>query len=203
VCHPLQTKLFQLPDFHEQLVETDIAQSLGAASGFQAQAGNRGASTLPRSFTTPSLTNRVLSNNSLSPPDSQASSHTLDTNTLSNTTNTLSSATITGFPASSQPSSTHQSSQELLYCSRIPTAKRMQLLPAEQALLPQQSYSQRIVSKLPIISWFSSDVIGDTVPRDILTNEFDWKAASLYWKIMWWVDSWTGWFDIVITDKED
>jgi hypothetical protein len=175
------------------------AQSLGNASGLQAQSNRRPSSTLPRSFATPTMSEVGRGGNSLSPPDSYTSTQTLESATLSHTSATASSATVTGYQ--SQPQ-TQQNSQELLYCAKIPTAKRMQLLPAEQALLPQKSYSQRIVSNIPLIGWLSSDIIGNAVPRTE-NGDFDWAKASLYWKLMWWVDSWTGWFDIVGGEKED
>jgi hypothetical protein len=78
----------------------------------------------------------------------------------------------------------------------------VQLLPAEQALLPQKSYSQRLLAKIPLVNWFSSDIIGSTVPKTE-TGEFDWAKASLYWKLVHWVDALTGWFDVAGGDKED
>jgi hypothetical protein len=123
---------------------------------------------------------------SLSPPASNSSSQTLDTATISH-----SSATMTNSP----PADAH------LYCRAIPTARRIQLLPAEQALLPQQSFNQRILSRIPILAWLSSDIIGTEVPRTA-DGDFDWDHASFYWRFLWWVDTKTGWFDIV-TDKDE
>ena len=174
------------------------SQSLGVASGLGARAGPS-SSTLPRSFTTPSMREIGRGTNSLSPPDStNSSSHTLDTATLSYTSGTASSATVTGFR--SESSAPAQGSPA--FCQRIPTAKRMKLLPAEQALLPQQSFSKRVMSKIPLVSWLSADIIGSAVPRTE-QGEFDWEKASLYWKMVWWVDSVTGWFDVCGNDKED
>jgi hypothetical protein len=175
-------------------------QSLGAASGLGARPGPS-SSTLPRSFTTPSMREIGRGTNSLSPPDStNSSSHTLDTATLSYTSGTASSATVTGFRSSE---STVPAQGSPAFCSKyIPTATRMKLLPAEQALLPQQSFSKRVMSKIPLISWLSADIIGSAVPRTE-QGEFDWVKASLYWKLVWWVDSMTGWFDVCSNDKED
>ncbi|PMD33190.1 hypothetical protein L207DRAFT_439130 [Hyaloscypha variabilis F] len=175
-------------------------QSLGVASGHDARPG-RSSSTLPRSFATPSMREIGRGANSLSPPDStNSSSHTLDTATLSYTSATASSATLTGF-RSSESTVTAQGSPA--FCSKyIPTAKRMKLLPAEQALLPQQSFSKRVMSNIPLISWLSADIIGSAVPRTE-QGDFDWVKASLYWKMVWWIDSLTGWFDVCGNDKED
>ncbi|KUJ23241.1 uncharacterized protein LY89DRAFT_777032 [Mollisia scopiformis] len=166
------------------------AQSLGTASGFNTQQATRTSSTLPRSFATPSMREVGRGSSSISPPESQTSSHTLDTATMASTS---SSATMTG---------TAQNSEELLFCRRIPTAKRIQLLPAEQALLPQESFSKRVMSKIPLVSWFSTDIIGSAVPRTD-QGEFDWAKATLYWKLVWMIDSCTGWFDVFGNDKED
>lgn len=181
-------------------VDGKQTQSLGAASGLGARPGPS-SSTLPRSFTTPSMREIGRGTNSLSPPDStNSSSHTLDTATLSYTSGTASSATVTGFRSSE---STVPAQGSPAFCSKyIPTAKRMKLLPAEQALLPQQSFSKRVMSKIPLISWLSADIIGSAVPRTE-QGEFDWVKASLYWKLVWWVDSMTGWFDVCSNDKED
>jgi hypothetical protein len=181
-------------------VDGKQTQSLGAASGLGARPGPS-SSTLPRSFTTPSMREIGRGTNSLSPPDStNSSSHTLDTATLSYTSGTASSATVTGFRSSE---STVPAQGSPAFCSKyIPTAKRMKLLPAEQALLPQQSFSKRVMSKIPLISWLSADIIGSAVPRTE-QGEFDWVKASLYWKLVWWVDSMTGWFDVCNNDKED
>ncbi|CZR51810.1 uncharacterized protein PAC_01687 [Phialocephala subalpina] len=164
------------------------AQNLGAASGFAASQAAR-SSTLPRSFNTPAMREVGRGGSSLSPPESQTSSHTLDTATVASTT---SSATITGT----------QNPDELLFCRKIPTARRIQLLPAEQALLPQESFTKRLISQIPLVSWFSRDVIGSTLPTTE-HGEIDWKNASFYWKCVWIIDSWTGWFGVYGNDKEE
>jgi len=171
------------------------SQTLSPSStSFRPRVDSRSSSTLPRSFTTPSMSQIGRGTNSFS-PESTSSSHTLDSATLS--TVTASSATVT------EPTQTGQEQeQESAYCRKIPTARRMQLLPAEQALLPQQSYSQQLMSKIPLINWFSSDFIGNQVPKTE-SGEFDWAKASLYWKFMMWLDSITGWLDIAGNDKDD
>ncbi|KAF8864905.1 hypothetical protein BDZ45DRAFT_581367 [Acephala macrosclerotiorum] len=164
------------------------AQSLGTTSGYNAQQATRSGA-LPRSFNTPAMREVGRGGSSLSPPESQTSSHTLDTATMASTT---SSATITGT----------QNPDDLLFCRKIPTARRIQLLPAEQALLPQESFAKRVMSQIPLVSWFSSDVIGATLPKTD-NGEFDWKNASFYWKCVWIIDSWTGWFGVFGNDKEE
>ncbi|KAK0723884.1 hypothetical protein B0T21DRAFT_45360 [Apiosordaria backusii] len=73
------------------------------------------------------------------------------------------------------------------YCQMIPEVRKVKLLPMEQALLPAPSVAQRVANYIPIISWFNGAMIGSQVPRTEL-GEFDWAAASLYWKFLWWLD---------------
>jgi hypothetical protein len=176
----------------------EAMSATGNGTGEPRTPGRKQSSTIPRSFT-PSMTQIGRGEHSFSPEGSNISSQTLDTGTLSTTTATT--GTITGHPSSSF-SGGQSTEPESTFCQRIPTAKRIQLLPAEQALLPQQSYSQRILSKIPLLSWFSSDIIGSQVPKTE-NGEFDWAKASLYWRIVWWLDGVTGWFDVVGGEKEE
>ena len=106
---------------------------------------------------------------------------TLDTATISDTP---SDATLT--PG---PDREGKDKEDSVYCRRIPTAKKLQLLPASDALLPQQSAWQKFLTSIPIIGWITGDIIGSAVPRKE-DGEFDWAMASFYWKLMWWLDFW-------------
>ncbi|KFY91545.1 hypothetical protein V500_04613 [Pseudogymnoascus sp. VKM F-4518 (FW-2643)] len=131
-----------------------------------------------------------------SPPSPDTSEVTLDTATISETQST---STLAGGP---QPPA--RSKDDDVFCRRIPTAKKMQLLPASDALLPQQSYSQKLLASIPVISWITGDIIGSEVPRKD-DGEFDWALASFYWRLMWWLDFWLGFFggDIAGSNKDD
>lgn len=168
-------------------------QTLGPSSAsFHARGDRKGSSTLPRSFTTPSMTQIGRTQpQSLSPPGSYTSSSTLDTATLS--TVTASSATVTSSvrqEATTQDQIRDQE-RESIYCRRIPTARRMKLLPAEQALLPQPSYTQRILAQIPLLAFFSASIIGSEIPRTE-SGEFNWEVASFYWRIWWFLDFYLG-----------
>ncbi|KAM5348868.1 hypothetical protein ACJ41O_008691 [Fusarium nematophilum] len=145
----------------------------------------------------------------LSPPHSQTSTVTMDTGTISNNSH-ASTATVTEPPA---PFPTGTSSgiepieireEDSVFCRRIPTARRATILPAEQALLPQQTVMQRLVNAIPFVKWFGGSMIGNEVPRTE-TGEFDWTRASLYWKLIWWLDATFGLFsgDVLNADKDD
>lgn len=168
--------------------ERQQVQSLGTTSGYNAQrTSRRPSSTLPRSYNAPAF---GQNQSSFSPTGSNTSSYTMDTGTVASTT---SSDTI-------RPSV--EAGEDLMFCSRIKTAKRAKLLPAQEALLPQVSPLRQFWSSIPVIGWLSSDIIGSQVPRTD-QGEFDWEKASLYWKMIYYIDSLTGWFDVSGNDKDD
>ncbi|RGP63157.1 nucleoporin nup53 [Fusarium longipes] len=143
----------------------------------------------------------------LSPPHSQTSSLTMDTGTISNSH--ASTTTITeSFPLPKATTSSMEPMEirddDSIFCRRIPTARRATILPAEQALLPQQTMMQRVINAIPFVKWFGGSMIGNEVPRTE-TGEFDWSKASLYWKLIWWLDAWIGLFggDVLNADKDD
>jgi hypothetical protein len=77
---------------------------------------------------------------------------------------------------------------------RIRGAKRAVLLPADLALVPAKSASQRFVEAVPIVGWFfsgTSDLIGEGVPRKE-DGSFDIEHASLYWRFWYMIDWWCG-----------
>ena len=174
------------------------------------------ARSLPAAFATPQRKNNTLPSSfrsrlfdlNDSPSGSLASSQTIETGTIA-TTDTSSSRTTAPAPEPPAPTAASTGTEPLrpedpVFCRRIPTARRANLLPAEQALLPQQSAAQRFFALIPILSWFGGSFIGNEVPRTE-TGEFDWRTASLYWKIMWWLDQLFSLFggDLTTVDKDD
>ena len=142
-----------------------------------------------------------------SPPQSQTSSSlTADTTTVGSTagTSTISSSTVTGRPVTTGGNGTIPPATETRddeFCRAIPTVRKVKLLPMEQALLPAPSFTQRIANHVPFLRWFNGAMIGSEVPRTEL-GEFDWNKASLYWKLMWWLDFLLGLFGGEIRDVE-
>ncbi|KAI1500014.1 hypothetical protein F5X99DRAFT_260786 [Biscogniauxia marginata] len=143
-----------------------------------------------------------------SPPESQASTQTMDTATAS-------TATVTGttlYAAFREKMETIDTEMEdagvgpngSIYCRRIPTARRVQLKPAEEALAKQPSFTQRLMTWIPLLSWFSLAMIGDQVPRNEV-GEFDMDKASLYWQLMFWLDYWFALWghELVSGDKDE
>ncbi|KAF3768759.1 hypothetical protein M406DRAFT_44255 [Cryphonectria parasitica EP155] len=180
-------------------------------SGF---GGNRTAAELRSSFGEGGLPEKVIASdaNELSPPHSHASSRTVESGTVG--TGTSSSSTVIGaqhaqnggalVPEAAAAASSSSSAGQSTYCRVIPSARKAVLLPAEQALLPQPSFSSRVLAQIPFLKWFSGAMIGSEVPRTA-EGEFDWATASLYWKLICWLDLYFRLFsgDICSADKED
>ncbi|KAI6363583.1 hypothetical protein MCOR25_005866 [Pyricularia grisea] len=160
-----------------------------------------GTTTIPKSMSTPALPGKF------SPSNSLTSSRTMDTGTLDSLADsaTVSSATATGQPGfTTAVDVSGPSSKDSAYCRAAPAVRKTRLLPAEQALLPQQSYAQRALDRIPFLKWFSGSMIGNEVPRTE-NGDFDWDKASLYWKFIWWLDSTFRLFggEIISADKDD
>lgn len=179
------------PDVDRWEEHVERSNSMPAAVGTPRRKGHSGMPT--------TLTSRLLD---LSPPDSRTSSQTMDTATI--TPSHTSSATMTELAPPPPAAEPVELPEDSIFCRRIPTARRARLLPAEQALLPQQSVMQRVVGAIPFVRWFSGSMIGNEVPRTE-AGEFDWARASLYWKFIWWLDATFGLFggDMYNVDKDD
>ncbi|KAK1758480.1 hypothetical protein QBC47DRAFT_411173 [Echria macrotheca] len=150
-----------------------------------------------------------------SPPRSLASTRTADTGTVASTAGTATTGTVTGqaalatgFEGGAAPERQQQQQQQQQqqndFCTVIPNARKIKVLPVEQALLPAPSATQRLLARVPFLGWFSGSIIGNEVPRTD-TGEFDWYRASLYWKLIFWLDLWFGLFrkEIVSADKDE
>ena len=158
-----------------------------------AYGGSNGTATLPRSFTSKITTS--LQPHSEQPVGSYSGS----------SSTTASSATATGIEdiniqqrSASQDTKSNQSlppphtnpshrpgSRPL---TAIPSATRAYLRPASEAFLPQPSWSERMIRRLPLARWMQGDIIGDAVPR-LDDGAFDWAKASFYWKFWYWLDT--------------
>jgi hypothetical protein len=201
--HMVFAELYRgIPPASDEAIPADTRNSLSrhVRKGSQPQSafssfGSNQRSSFSRPQSTPALSRYSRDQySSLSPPESNDSSNTLDTATLSATSTTLSSGTVVA--GSSNGLQTSQSSFHIddtaaansIYCRKIPTARRAILQPAESALLPQPSYSQRLLSNIPFMKGWGTEIIGSEVPR-LDNGEFDWVKASLYWRLWWWLDA--------------
>lgn len=73
----------------------------------------------------------------------------------------------------------------------FPDLPRTVLKPATEAFLPQPTWSERLFKSLTQKGLIPGDLIGNTVPLTA-KGEFDWSAATLYWKMCYWLDSMIG-----------
>ena len=160
-----------------------------------------GAATLPKSFTTSNLPGEL----DLSPPRSHASSRTVETGTMvtESTSETVRDGGALAAGARPRAALAPADGGGDEFCRAI-KVRKAKLLSADQALLPQMSYTQRVLGKVPFLQWFSGSMIGNEVPRTD-AGDFDWDRASLYWKLIWWLDSAFGLFggEILTADKDE
>lgn len=186
---------------------TTLAQGDEMPAGWRraGYGGNRTAAELRPTFGEAGLPGDIIAGDAMdiSPPHSHASSRTVESGTVGTATGSSSTVTVTGQPTQNGNLSPVPVADST-YCRKIPTARKAVLLPAEQALLPQQSLTARILSQIPFLKWFSGSMIGNEVPRTA-DGEFDWVRASLYWKLICWLDLVFRLFggEIASPDKED
>lgn len=196
---------------------TTLAQGDEIPAGWRRSGfgGNRTAAELRQNFADGRLPEQVIAGDEMdmSPPHSHASSRTVESGTVgtgSSSTSTVPAGAsapanaLAVSPAAAAAAAAAANQADPAYCRMIPTAKKAVLLPAEQALLPQPSFTSRVLSQIPFLKWFSGSMIGNQVPRTA-DGEFDWVSASLYWKLICWLDLWFRLFggEIVAPDKDD
>lgn len=138
---------------------------------------------------------------------SQEPTPSVESATVSATSTTMSTATVTGsdfgMMEEDEPMPDVNGAAPTL-SRRIPGARRIKLLPADAALKKSPTWSENILTLIPLLGWFSGAMIGNEVPRNEV-GEFDMNRASLYWKIMYFLDYWFRLFghELVSGDKED
>jgi hypothetical protein len=156
--------------------------------------------TLPRSF---------AMNNLSSVPDipedegHSNDSSTLDTETITSTATsaTATSATATatsqqGLTTSStwtsgastdqgiahrRPAPMSEPAPDNEFMTHIPSVRRTKLRPLAEALPPQPTMTERVLRSIPILSWFTGDIVGEG-PMLREDGTFDWDTSSMYWK---------------------
>lgn len=137
-------------------------------------------STLPRSF----ALNTATTSNTHDQLD--------DSVTSEQSTATASSATATGVEtqvAARQRQTPPQPESEFM--THIPTVRRAKLRPMTEALPPQPTMSERVIRSIPILSWFTGDIVGDgPVLRD--DGTFDQEKSNLYWRFWYMIDRMLG-----------
>jgi hypothetical protein len=130
------------------------------------------STTMPRSFTM----NNLSTVGDIDEEDSQLS------------TATASSATATATEQTPvHRRSVHESKPESEFMTHIPTVRRAVLRPISEALPPQPTVSERVLRSIPILSWFTGDIVGDG-PQFREDGTFDYQKSNLYWRFWYMVD---------------
>lgn len=155
-----------------------------SAAFLQTQTKPQERSTLPRSFAMNNLSNV---------PDEEEEDSIMSTPTAS-------SATASGVeqqplattihqrqpPQPSQPQP-QEPKPESEFMTHIPTVRRTKLRPLTEALPPQPTVTERVLRSIPILSWFTGDIVGDG-PQLREDGTFDYDKSNTYWRFWYMVD---------------
>ncbi|KAI1334685.1 hypothetical protein F5Y15DRAFT_283660 [Xylariaceae sp. FL0016] len=176
------------------------SSSFRSRSRPRSRSRNSKNSTLPQNMSTPTTDRHGRDPQNGSPPVSQTSTQTMDSATVSGSS--LSTATVTGIPV--ETSANEGELTNSTYSRRVRGAKRVQIKSAELAVKKGPTWVEWLLAMIPLLGWFSGAMIGNEVPRTEL-GEFDMNRASLYWKIMYWLDNFFNLFggELVSGDKDD
>lgn len=110
-------------------------------------------------------------------------------------TTTASSATATGAdhqPAQStlhhrHPQQQQQPNPESEFMTHIPSVRKTKLRPISEALPPQPTVTERVLRSIPILSWFTGDIVGDG-PQLREDGSFDHDKSNMYWRFFYMID---------------
>ena len=73
------------------------------------------------------------------------------------------------------------------FMTHVPTVRRAKLRPLTEALPPQPTAVERVLRSIPILNWFSGDIVGDGAQlRD--DGTFDYEKSGLYWRFWYMID---------------
>lgn len=138
-----------------------------------------GRSTLPRSF----AMNNLSAVSDIDEGDSQLSTATASSATATATAveeaPTLRQRTVQGTTTEPKPESE--------FMTHIPTVRRAVLRPVNEALPPQPTMVERVLRSIPILSWFTGDIVGDG-PQFGDDGAFDYVKSNFYWRFWYMID---------------
>ncbi|KAJ5919205.1 hypothetical protein N7466_010148 [Penicillium verhagenii] len=152
--------------------------------------------TLPRSFAMNNLSSVV----DAPEPDESGSFESFESSTATFTSGTVtgSSVTATGISTSlldrsssltqrNIPVPVLEPKPESEFMTHIPTVRRTKLRPLAEALPPQPTVTERVLRSIPILSWFTGDIVGDG-PQFSDDGAFDYDKSNSYWRFWYMVD---------------
>ncbi|KAJ5263315.1 hypothetical protein N7478_010920 [Penicillium angulare] len=148
--------------------------------------------TLPRSFAMKNLS--TVADVPEQEEEQSIESSATATGTLTSGTVT-GTATATGASLGFNPSSSLQQrgapteqKPESEFMTHIPTVRRTKLRPLAEALPPQPTVTERVLRSIPILSWFTGDIVGDG-PQLREDGTFDSDKSNVYWRFWYLIDS--------------
>ncbi|EZF31019.1 nucleoporin [Trichophyton mentagrophytes] len=137
-------------------------------------------SSLPRSFS-------YTQSNSFEAPASVQSTATASSATVMGQNN-IDADAFRQRPGRSQPEPEPEAKPaKSEFMTHIPTVRRAVVRPASEALPPQPSMTERVLRSIPILSWFTGDIVGDG-PALREDGSFDDQKSNLYWRFWHMVD---------------
>ncbi|KAH8431549.1 uncharacterized protein LDX57_009211 [Aspergillus melleus] len=178
------------------LFKTNPARTLTTSHSttfLQTQKGKeRAASTLPRSF---------AMNNLSTVPDVEEDASFASTATASSATatgvDTINNQNTSSSPVHQRnvpkdvPVQAPQEKPESEFMTHIPTVRRAKLRPLAEALPPQPTVTERVLRSIPILSWFTGDIVGDG-PQLKEDGTFDYDKSNSYWRFWNMLDRFLG-----------
>ncbi|KAL4962495.1 allantoate permease family MFS transporter [Aspergillus stella-maris] len=153
----------------------------------------RGPSTLPRSFALNNLASiadeDVFSQDRESTStvsSATATTTALDQPTLHQRHLSATSTSLTS-PKEQQTPQLQLQPQESEFMTHLPTVRRTKLRPITEALPPAPTVAERVLRSIPILSWFTGDIVGDG-PQMREDGTFDYEGSNAYWRLWYMVD---------------
>lgn len=142
----------------------------------------------------PSLPRSPAVTNLASVADADADANVGEGDSPSGSSITASSATATGAEHNQHPEQStlhhrhpNQPNPESEFMTHIPTVRKTRLRPISEALPPQPTVAERVLRSIPILSWFTGDIVGDG-PQLREDGSFDYERSNVYWRFWYTVD---------------
>ncbi|KAF7715345.1 Uncharacterized protein PECH_001409 [Penicillium ucsense] len=162
--------------------------------------GQPSSFTLPRSFGMNNLSSvpepeKELSFDSTTTTTATSGTATAATTTTTTTATALSTGVSSSFGSTS--SLHHRGMSDATpkpdsdYMTHIPTVRRTKLRPLTEALPPGPTMTERVLRSIPILSWFTGDIVGDG-PQLKEDGTFDHNKSAAYWRFWWMLDQLLG-----------
>ncbi|KAJ5110072.1 hypothetical protein N7532_002717 [Penicillium argentinense] len=156
---------------------------------------SRGVATLPRSFAMNNLAATVDGTPEEEEPSLNESTTTTATSGTATAPLTTNMGASSSFATSTSTSSLNKRKSiggdepqpESEYMTHIPTVKRVKLRPFTEALAPSPTLFERILRSIPILSWFTGDIVGEG-PMIREDGTFDNDRSNMYWRFWYMID---------------